>query len=316
MVVVRDKKDMRNWSRARKRDGERVALVPTMGSLHEGHLLLVQMAKAQADRVVVSIYVNPGQFAPGEDFSIYPRNFEADLEKLKPFQVDVVFNPYDLYVQDEPADKDDSKSRREGEDANGKKEESVSLVGEDESCTGHETWIRVERLEKHLCGKSRPVFFRGVATVVAKLFNIVEPDVAIFGRKDFQQWRVICNMVRDLDFSIEIIGAPLLREPDGLAMSSRNVRLTSDERQQALVISRSLKEAEALVKGGETNAAKLTELVHNAITAAGGRVDYVEMVEQSSLRPVTVLKAPAVIAVAAHFGSVRLLDNIELQLPS
>ncbi|KAG0504433.1 hypothetical protein M758_12G161200 [Ceratodon purpureus] len=304
MEVIREKQAMRDWSRAQRKAGERVALVPTMGYLHEGHLSLVREAKLHATKVVVSVYVNPSQFAPGEDLSTYPRDFEGDLEKLKPLGVDAIFNPFDLYVRDSSASKPDEQKVVTSPGKALKQEES-----------GHETWIRVERLEKPLCGNDRPIFFRGVATVVAKLFNIVEPDVAVFGKKDYQQWRIIRRMVRDLDFGVEIIGCPLLREEDGLAMSSRNVRLSAAERQDALSISRSLREVEDAVRLGEVDATVLEQRVHKAITSAGGQVDYAKIVDQETLLEVKTIEFPVVFAVAARFGSVRLLDNIELQPP-
>ncbi|KAL2622728.1 hypothetical protein R1flu_002933 [Riccia fluitans] len=291
--VIRDKAAMRHWTRSMKKDGDRVALVPTMGYLHEGHLSLVREAKARANRVVVSIYVNPGQFAPGEDLSVYPRDLENDLAKLEPMGVDAVFNPYDLYVRDQS-------------------DQDSGLIASDSNGSGHETWVRVERLEKPLCGVNRPMFFRGVATVVTKLFHIVEPDVAIFGKKDYQQFRVLCRMVRDLDFDIEMVGAPLLREQDGLAMSSRNVRLSAEERQKALSISLSLRAAEESVRKGERDASVLIQQVQKTITEAGGHIDYVEIAEQESLRPVITLNCPVVLAVAVRFGNVRLLDNVEI----
>ncbi|KAL2635336.1 hypothetical protein R1flu_006815 [Riccia fluitans] len=262
-------------------------------------------AKARANRVVVSIYVNPGQFAPGEDLSVYPRNLEGDLAKLEPMGVDAVFNPFDLYVRDQS-------------------DQDSGLIASDSNGSGHETWVRVERLEKPLCGVNRPMFFRGVATVVTKLFHIVEPDVAIFGKKDYQQFRVLCRMVRDLDFDIEMVGAPLLREQDGLAMSSRNVRLSAEERQKssllltfitmclALSIRLSLRAAEESVRKGERDASVLIQQVQKTITEAGGHIDYVEIAEQESLRPVITLNCPVVLAVAVRFGNVRLLDNVEI----
>jgi pantoate--beta-alanine ligase len=259
--------------------------------------------------------------------------------------VDVVFNPYDLYAHNGPEETPDvakeagskKKNLPERWSTAAEQEEKKSQVADlqdsleenlkpnggmavanmhDENKGRHETWIRVERLEKPLCGQNRPIFFRGVVTVVAKLFNIVEPDVAVFGKKDYQQWRVLCRMAQDLDFAVEIVGCPLLREDDGLAMSSRNVRLSDTERQQALSISRSLKEIEASVKMGEVDANLLVKCIIEKITAAGGKVDYAKIVEQDTLREVDKIKVPVVAAVAAHFGSVRLIDNIELQPPS
>lgn len=304
MEVIREKQAMRDWSRAQRKAGERVALVPTMGYLHEGHLSLVREAKLHATKVVVSVYVNPSQFAPGEDLSTYPRDFEGDLQKLKPLGVDAIFNPFDLYIRDASASKVDEQKVATSPGKTLRQEES-----------GHETWIRVERLEKPLCGNDRPIFFRGVVTVVAKLFNIVEPDVAVFGKKDYQQWRIICRMVRDLDFGIEIIGCTLLREEDGLAMSSRNVRLSAAERQDALSISRSLREVEDAVRLGEVDATVLEQRVHKAISSAGGKVDYAKIVDQETLLEAKTIEFPVVFAVAARFGSVRLLDNMELQPP-
>lgn len=181
--IVRDKDEMRNWSRAMRSQGKTIGLVPTMGYLHDGHLSLIREARSHSDVIVVSIYVNPGQFSPSEDLSTYPSDFAGDIHKLG--GVDVVFNPYNLY------DYGTISSGNYSDTSRGVK--SVSCV--EEKGMGHETWVRVERLEKGMCGNSRPVFFRGVATVVTKLFNIVEPDVAMFGKKDYQQWRIIQRMV-------------------------------------------------------------------------------------------------------------------------
>eukprot|EP00250_Pteridium_aquilinum_P001558 c11750_g1_i2 orf=352-1296(-) len=310
MDVLHEKEEMRKWSRAMKKAGKSVALVPTMGSLHDGHLSLVQHAKQLADVVVVSIYVNPSQFAPTEDFSSYPRDIQGDLTKLQPFGVDAVFNPYDLYVRDANQEGGGLLQRAPNE----KVDDMRGLHPKTQSGGhGHETWVRVERLELPLCGRSRPGFFRGVATVVTKLFHIVEPDVAVFGKKDYQQWRVICRMVRDLDFAIDIVGCELLREEDGLAMSSRNVYLSPAERLQALSISKSLMRVKEVVMNGTVNAPSLIGLVKQEIANASGRVDYVEILEQESLEHLEIINCPAVMCVAAWFGHVRLIDNIELQ---
>ncbi len=284
MDILSDRDAMRRWTRARRAAGERVAFVPTMGYLHEGHLSLVRRARNLADHVVVSVYVNPTQFAPGEDLDVYPRDLEGDLSKLRAAGVAVAFTPGDLYA------------RGEG------------------GAPPHETWVTVEALSKPLCGASRPIFFRGVATVVTKLFHIVEPDVAVFGKKDYQQWRLIRRLVRDLDMGIEVVGAPLVREPDGLAMSSRNVRLSADERQRALSISRSLRQAQEAVDAGERRTGVLVAAARQAIEGAGGRVDYVDVRDPESLEPVETLTGMALMAIAAHFGSVRLIDNTELQV--
>lgn len=285
MEILTHPDAMRRWTRARRAAGGRVGFVPTMGYLHEGHLSLVRRARNLADHVVASVYVNPTQFAPGEDLDVYPRDLDGDLAKLRAEGVDAVFAPEDLYARTA------------------------------QGAPPHETWVTVQDLSKPLCGASRPIFFRGVATVVAKLFHIVEPDVAVFGKKDYQQWRVIRRMVRDLDMGIEVVGAPLVREPDGLAMSSRNVRLSPDERQRALSISRSLRAAQAAVDVGERHAGPLLAAAREAIEGAGGRVDYVELRDPETLAPVDTLTAMTLMAIAAHFGTVRLIDNTELTLP-
>ncbi|KAG0546620.1 hypothetical protein BDA96_01G010300 [Sorghum bicolor] len=303
--VIRDKAEMRAWSRHRRAEGKTVALVPTMGFLHEGHLSLISAAVAASTgpvAVVVSIYVNPSQFAPTEDLATYPSDFAGDLRKLAATGVvAAVFCPPDLYVR--------------GPSAAGASGGAVSCL-EDAGGHAHETWIRVEQLEKGLCGSSRPVFFRGVATVVAKLFNVVEPDVAVFGKKDYQQWRVICRMVRDLDFAIQIVGSEIVREADGLAMSSRNVNLSDEDREKALSISRSLMDARTAALNGSNHSQQIKDQIVQTLTEAGGQVDYVEIVEQESLVPVERMDRPCVICVAAWFGKVRLIDNIEIQSTS
>ncbi|KAK1420596.1 hypothetical protein QVD17_22314 [Tagetes erecta] len=301
--IIRNKHEMRNWSRSMRSQGKTIGLVPTMGYLHQGHLSLITEAKKHTQLIVVSIYVNPGQFAINEDLSTYPSDFNGDIQKLKsiPNGVDVVFNPKNLY--------DYGVEREEKQPGVRKMGEIVSCL-EDEG--GHETWIRVEGLEKGMCGKSRPVFFRGVATVVAKLFNVIEPDVAVFGKKDYQQWRIIQRMVRDLDFAVKVIGSELVREEDGLAMSSRNVHLSPQEREQALSISRSLFEAKSAAKKGKNICSELRQSVIESIEAAGGKIDYVEIVDQESLETVFELKNGVVVCVAAWFGKVRLIDNMEI----
>lgn len=190
-VIIEDKDKMRNWSRAMRSQGKTIGLVPTMGYLHEGHISLIKEAQKHAQIIVVSIYINPGQFSPSEDLSTYPSDFHGDIQKLMsvPGGVDAVFHPYSLYDYG-------SKTGSGGVDREGAKEKKVGVVScVEDGGLGHETWVRVERLENGLCGKSRPVFFRGVATIVTKLFNVVEPDIAVFGKKDYQQWRVIQRMV-------------------------------------------------------------------------------------------------------------------------
>ncbi|CAD6227966.1 unnamed protein product [Miscanthus lutarioriparius] len=269
--VIRDKAAMNTWSCRRRVEGKVVALVPTMGFLHEGHLSLVSAAAAASAgpvAVVVSIYVNPSQFALTEDLATYPSDFAGDLRKLAATGVvAAVFCPPDLYVRGS-ADRPSAAGVYGG---------TVSCL-EDAGGHAHETWIRVEQLEKGLCGSSRPVFFRGVATVVAKLFNIVEPDVAVFGKKDYQQWRLICQM--------------------------------------ALSISRSLVDARTAALSGSNHSQHIKDQIVQILAEAGGQVDYVEIVEQESLVPVERMDRPCVICVAAWFGKVRLIDNIEIQSTS
>nr|XP_010909335.1 pantoate--beta-alanine ligase [Elaeis guineensis] len=308
--VIRDKACMRSWSRSHRWKGKTLALVPTMGFLHQGHLSLIREAKAHADVVVVSIYVNPGQFAPSEDLATYPSDLHGDLQKLADAEVDAAFCPSNLY------DCGSDGVPGGGGSSGGDESTAVSCLeaGDGRVRAGHETWIRVERLEKGLCGKSRPVFFRGVATVVAKLFNIVEPDVAVFGKKDYQQWRIIGRMVCDLDFGVKVIGSEIVREADGLAMSSRNVHLSLEEREKALSINRSLLQAKLSVQKGKHSCQDLKNLVVQTITKAGGRIDYVEVVEQETLIPVKEVNSSVVVCVAACFGNVRLIDNMEINV--
>ncbi|GBF96254.1 hypothetical protein Rsub_08799 [Raphidocelis subcapitata] len=300
--VLTSKEEMRAWSRAQKKKGKTIGFVPTMGYLHEGHISLVSAARERADVVVASIYVNPTQFSANEDFDVYPRDPEADRRKLLEAGCSVVFEPESLYHIVEGAD------------------DGSNVVGRESGHPdAHETFVQVEKLQLPLCGGSRPHFFRGVATIVAKLFHIVEPDVAVFGRKDYQQWRVITRMVRDLDFPIEIVGMPIAREADGLAMSSRNARLSAESRAACLAIPRAVKWAEAEVGRGAGDAGALASEVAARIEAAGGKVDYVELRHAEHLQPVTDLRAqPTLLAVAAHFpardrGTVRLIDNTVLQ---
>lgn len=332
--VIEKASEMRAWSRAHRAAGRRVGLVPTMGYLHDGHLSLVRAALDACDAVAVSIYVNPAQFAAHEDFGTYPRDTEGDLAKLRQLGVHAVFQPTHLYVQDGGgrSPHGHAEGRRAGGEGSGSGggsgdgngggrgggADGSDAVGE-ASEPPHETYVTVESLQVGLCGITRPHFFRGVATVVAKLFNIVEPDVAVFGKKDYQQWRIIRRMVRDLDFDVDIVGMPLAREPDGLAMSSRNVRLSPEHRTSAVAISIALKaaaaEAEAALERGEAVTSEvLAARVRDAIAASGGVVDYVEVVDQVTLRAVELVRPgrPVVLPIAAKYGEVRLLDNVEI----
>jgi pantoate--beta-alanine ligase len=260
--------------------GKRLALVPTMGALHEGHLSLMRAARAACDVVAATIFVNPTQFGPNEDLSKYPRSFERDCDLLKKEKVDLVFAPSvdEMYPQ------------------------------------GSVTWVTVEGLSEKLDGKSRPGHFRGVTTVVAKLFHIVEPDVAFFGQKDAAQLAIIRRMVRDLKFPIEIIGCPIVREADGLAMSSRNVYLDPAQRKSALVLSRVLRRIEQLFTHGERNPQVLAEAGKSEVSAEPAvRLDYLELVDPQSLDPVSEAKEGTLVAVAAYVGNTRLIDNTLLK---
>jgi pantoate--beta-alanine ligase len=258
-----------------------IGFVPTMGALHEGHLSLVRAAKEKCHVVAVSIFVNPTQFAPGEDFTRYPRTFDADCTALEKEKIDFLFAP----------------------------------SAEEMYPPGATTYVKVEEIADRLCGRSRPGHFRGVATVVSKLFNIVQPDFAFFGLKDAAQFAVIRRMVRDLNIPVEIVGCPIVRESDGLAMSSRNVYLSGEERRQALVLSRALKNVEESFHAGECDTQKLIALAKQVIAAEPAvRLDYFEIVDPDSLKPLsTIGDQPALAAVAAFVGNTRLIDNTLLR---
>jgi pantoate--beta-alanine ligase len=278
MLVVRTCAEVQAWRRSLA-PGERVAFVPTMGYLHEGHLTLLRAGKLRAEKLVLSIFVNPTQFGPNEDFDRYPRDEAGDLAKAASCGVDLAFCPLErreLYPR------------------------------------GTQTWVEVEALDRHLCGASRPGHFRGVCTVVAKLWGIVQPDVSLFGEKDFQQLAILRRMHADLFMPGEVVGVPIVREPDGLAMSSRNANLSPEARAQALAISRWLAAVRARFAAGERSAAGLLGDVAGAL--APGRVDYASLVDAEDLQPVERVERPALCAVAAFFGGVRLIDNTVLAL--
>jgi pantoate--beta-alanine ligase len=262
--------------------GVRIALVPTMGYLHAGHLSLLREARRRADErgvgglAVASIFVNPTQFGPGEDLARYPRDLEGDLAKCGDAGIDWVLAPSDPAAMFPP---------------------------------GHETWVSVERVSQGLCGASRPGHFRGVATVVAKLMNLTRPHVALFGEKDWQQLAVIRAMVRDLAMAVEVQGMPIVREADGLALSSRNAYLSAEERTRALALSRAIREAQEAAGRGERDAAALRARARARLEAAGARIDYVELVHPDTLRPVEQAAAGSVVLVAAFVGATRLIDN-------
>ncbi len=273
---------MRVASREARQTKKRLGFVPTMGALHEGHLSLVRAAKAKSDVVAVSIFVNPLQFGPSEDLAKYPRSFERDRELLEKEAVDFLFAP--------------------------KPEEMYPA--------GAVTYVTVEGLSEKLCGKSRPSHFRGVTTVVAKLFHIVEPDLAFFGQKDAAQTTIIRRMVRDLNLPVEIIACPIVREPDGLAMSSRNAYLNPQERKSALVLHRALTQVKNRFDQGQRNAATLTQTARGVLALESTvRLDYLEIVDPATLDPMQELTSPALVAVAAFVGTTRLIDNILLPTP-
>jgi len=279
--VITSIPEMQECAMRLRSEGKIIGFVPTMGYFHEGHLSLMRRARSECDIVVVSIFVNPIQFAPGEDYERYPRDVERDLRMAESVGVDIVFCP------------------------------SVEEMYPD----GYATYVHVEGLTEGLCGAFRPGHFRGVTTVVAKLFNIVMPHKAYFGEKDYQQLVVIKRMVKDLNFPIEIVPCPTIRENDGLAMSSRNVYLSQDEREAALSLYRSLMAAKALFDGGERDASVLKKVVEEGLRSSElVKPQYVEVVDAETLKPIERIERDAVIAVAAFVGKARLIDNVILRV--
>ena len=280
--LVTDPAEWQARCRADREAGVRIVLVPTMGYLHDGHLSLLREARRRAGAgglAVATIFVNPTQFGPNEDLSRYPRDLEGDLAKCAAAGIDRVLAPEDPALVYHPA---------------------------------HETWVTVEKVSQGLCGASRPGHFRGVATVVTKLFNLTLPHVALFGEKDYQQLAVLRAMVRDLSFGIEIVGMPIVREPDGLALSSRNAYLSAEERVRALALSRALFAARDAAGRGERDAEALRARAREAIAAAGARVDYVEVVHPESLAPLVRAVPGSAMLAAAFVGKTRLIDNVKL----
>jgi pantoate--beta-alanine ligase len=281
MRVVDEPAALRMECQAARRAGHVLALVPTMGALHRGHLELVDEARRRAAQVVVSIFVNPTQFGPKEDFARYPRTLEADLERCREHGVDLVFAP-----------------------------EARAMYP-----AGEETRVHVGAMAAALCGPHRPGHFEGVCTVVAKLFALTGRSIAVFGRKDYQQLRIIQRMVTDLFLPVELVGHPTVREPDGLALSSRNRYLDPDERRRALAIPRGLSAAVEAFARGERRAAELTALVTRELASAADSIDYVELADPNSVVPFTPGEESgdrALLAVAARFGATRLIDNVVL----
>lgn len=273
---------LRTQCRQWREQGQSIALVPTMGFLHDGHMSLIDHARACADKLVVSVFVNPTQFGPNEDLDRYPRDLPRDLALAEAHGADAVFAP-----------------------------EAGAMYQPD-----HATWVEVPEMAKGLCGASRPVHFRGVCTVVLKLLNLVQPKVAVFGQKDWQQLAILRRMARDLDLDAELMGMPIFREPDGLAMSSRNVYLTPDERSRVPAIRQGLLLAQRRVASGERDAEALALMFreHLADTLPDARVDYASFAHPESLAPVARIDAPTLLAVAVFIGKVRLIDNILLEV--
>lgn len=283
MIIANTISQVRDQIRQWRREGLTVGLVPTMGYLHEGHGSLVGKAAEDCDRVVASVFVNPTQFAPGEDLASYPRDFERDCEILEKQGCSMVFHPSvdEMYP-----------------DGNGKTDTYIEILND---------------MPKQLCGRTRPNHFRGVCTVVGKLFNIVLPDKAYFGEKDAQQLAIIRRMVRDLSYGIEIVGCPIVREPDGLAKSSRNIHLKADERKAAAVLYRSLKIAEEMASDGEKSSKAVTDAVRAEIEKEPlAEVEYVSAVDSLSMEPVETVGKGTLIAIAVRIGQTRLIDNCVL----
>jgi pantoate--beta-alanine ligase len=276
MKIISHIVDMQRWSEARRLEGKKIAFVPTMGFLHEGHLSLVREGKKRGDVVIVSIFVNPMQFNQQADFATYPRSLEQDQRMLEEVGTDVLFYPaaQEMYPE------------------------------------GFQTAVEVDKVSQPLCGAFRPGHFRGVATVVAKLFNVTKPHVALFGEKDFQQCVVIKRMVKDLNFDLEILPMPTVREPDGLAMSSRNARLSPAERRVSLGLSRALHTAQELVMCGERRASAILQGVQETILREGRvRIEYTSLCHPETLEEVTEVSGPTLLALAVWVGDVRLIDN-------
>jgi pantoate--beta-alanine ligase len=291
MDVIRTVNEMQAHADAARAEGQTLALVPTLGALHEGHLTLVRRALEEADHVTVSVFVNPTQFGPDEDYDEYPRDLEGDQEKLEALNVDALFAP------------------------------SVNEMypyANDEALPGPLAWVSVDRLDTHLCGTYREGHFRGVTTVGTKLFHACKPDLAVFGKKDAQQYVILQRLVETLLFDIDIAGVPTVREADGLATSSRNEYLDPEEREQASVLFEAVTAAEEAINGGEQEAEAVVRAMENKLAAApDGEVEYAEVVDANTLQPTDHL-APGqdvLAAVAVYFGDTRLIDNTFVEVP-
>jgi pantoate--beta-alanine ligase len=292
MELFRTVDAMQAHADAARRDGQTLALVPTLGALHEAHLALVRRAIEEADHVTVSIFVNPTQFGPDEDYDEYPRDLEGDQEKLEALDVDALFAP---------------------------SVEEMYPYADDEALPGPLAWVDVERLDDHLCGAYREGHFRGVTTVVTKLFHACKPDVAVFGKKDAQQYVIIQRLVDDLLLDVEIVGVPTVRESDGLAVSSRNTYLNEREREQAPVLHEAVTAAREAIERGEQAPDAVVEAMDEVLaTAPDGEVEYASVVDANTLQPTDYL-APGqevLVAVAVYFGETRLIDNDFVRVPA
>ena len=292
MDLIRTVDGMQAHADAARSKGQTLALVPTLGALHEGHLALVRRALKEADHVTVSVFVNPTQFGPDEDYDEYPRDLEGDRDKLEALGVDALFAPSvgEMYP-----------------------------YANDEALPGPLSWVEVEHLDQHLCGAYREGHFRGVTTVVTKLFHACKPDIGVFGKKDAQQYVILKHLVEDLLLDIDIVGVPTVREADGLAQSSRNAYLSEEEREQATVLYDAVSAAQEAIEGGEQDAEAVVRAMDNILaTAPDGEVEYAEVVDAHTLQPVEHL-APGqdvLAAVAVYFGETRLIDNAFVQVPS
>lgn len=275
MKVVKTVEDVRNFVNEQKKQGKSIGLVPTMGFLHKGHRSLIERARKENDAVIVSIFVNPTQFGPNEDYDNYPKDLESDMKMCEKCGVDLIFNPNPENIYE----------------------------------MHHKTYINVEDISGQLCGLSRPTHFRGVCTIVAKLFNISKADRAYFGQKDAQQLAILKKMVKDLNFDIELIACPIVREKDGLAMSSRNKYLTELEREDATVLYRSIQAAKAIIKKG-VKAQDIVKVMSEVIAEVSyAKIDYIQVVDAEFLQPVDVIDEDVLVALAVYIGKARLIDN-------
>lgn len=276
MKIIESPQKLQQFAQKQKKSGKTIGLVPTMGALHQGHFSLIKKSVKKCDVTIASIFVNPTQFGANEDLGKYPRTLEEDIKGLKANGADALFLPSNENMYPE----------------------------------GYNTWVEVKELTEGLCGKSRPTHFRGVTTVVSKLFNVCLCDMAFFGQKDYQQAMVIKRMTEDLNFPVKIVVCPIVREKDGLAMSSRNKYLTGELRTDALVLSIALKEAKTLIKNGETNVASIKAVMEKCITTAkSAKIDYIEIIHPETLQNIDTISGDCVIALAVYIGTTRLIDN-------